>query len=82
MINASEADWFHGDTMDGVFVPNISYRSPVLEAINKRETIDVHLMMVDPGSLHSQNFAETRANSKCTLWGLHAPPQNTTGHKK
>lgn len=50
MINQSEADWFHIDIMDGVFVPNISYGMPVLEAINKhaKKTIDVHLMIVDP----------------------------------
>ena len=35
MINNSEADWFHIDIMDGVFVPNISYGMPVLEAINR-----------------------------------------------
>jgi ribulose-phosphate 3-epimerase len=50
MINSSEADWFHIDIMDGVFVPNISFGMPVLEAINKhaKKTIDVHLMIVDP----------------------------------
>ena len=50
MINNSEADWFHIDIMDGVFVPNISFGMPVLDAINKhaRKTIDVHLMIVDP----------------------------------
>jgi len=50
MINDSAADWFHIDIMDGVFVPNISFGMPVLEAITKhaKKTIDVHLMIVDP----------------------------------
>lgn len=50
MINNSEADWFHIDIMDGVFVPNISFGMPVLEAISKhaKKTIDVHLMIIDP----------------------------------
>lgn len=50
MINNSEADWFHIDIMDGVFVPNISFGMPVLAAISKhaKKTIDVHLMIVDP----------------------------------
>lgn len=50
MINNSAADWFHIDIMDGVFVPNISFGMPVLDAINKhaKKTIDVHLMIVDP----------------------------------
>ena len=50
MINRSDADWFHIDIMDGVFVPNISFGMPVLDAINKhaKKTIDVHLMIVDP----------------------------------
>jgi len=50
MINNSEADWFHIDIMDGVFVPNISFGMPVLKAISKHatKTIDVHLMIVDP----------------------------------
>ena len=50
MINQSQADWFHIDIMDGVFVPNISFGMPVLEAITKhaKKTIDVHLMIVDP----------------------------------
>lgn len=50
MINSSDADWFHIDIMDGVFVPNISFGMPVLRDIAKhaRKTIDVHLMIVDP----------------------------------
>jgi ribulose-phosphate 3-epimerase len=50
MINNSEADWFHIDIMDGVFVPNISFGMPVLDAINKhsKKTLDVHLMIVEP----------------------------------
>jgi ribulose-phosphate 3-epimerase len=50
MINNSEADWFHIDIMDGVFVPNISFGMPVLDAISKhaKKTIDVHLMIIDP----------------------------------
>jgi len=50
MINTSEADWFHVDVMDGVFVPNISFGFPVLHALKKYATkpLDVHLMIVKP----------------------------------
>ncbi len=50
MINASEADWFHVDVMDGVFVPNISFGFPVIKALKKlaKKPLDVHLMIVDP----------------------------------
>lgn len=50
MINASKAQWFHVDIMDGVFVPNISFGFPVLKALQKhaKKPLDVHLMIVDP----------------------------------
>jgi ribulose-phosphate 3-epimerase len=63
MINNSSADWFHIDIMDGVFVPNISFGMPVLEAITKhaKKTIDVHLMIVDPDR-YIKTFADLGAN--------------------
>ena len=50
MINQSEADWFHVDIMDGLFVPNISFGFPVVKALKKhaKKPLDVHLMIVDP----------------------------------
>jgi len=50
MINKSDADWFHIDIMDGVFVPNISFGMPVLKSINSsaNKPLDVHLMIVNP----------------------------------
>ncbi|MBO5585251.1 MAG: ribulose-phosphate 3-epimerase [Bacteroidaceae bacterium] len=56
MLNRSEADWLHLDVMDGVFVPNISFGFPVLEAVAKicQKPLDVHLMIVDPGKFTEQ----------------------------
>ena len=50
MVNESQADWFHLDIMDGLFVPNISYGMPVVKAIKEhaKKPLDVHLMIVDP----------------------------------
>lgn len=59
MVNRSSADWFHLDIMDGVFVPNISYGFPVVEAIAKEalKPLDAHLMIVDPDR-YIDHFAE------------------------
>ncbi|MBA22832.1 MAG: ribulose-phosphate 3-epimerase [Flavobacteriales bacterium] len=59
MLNSSDADWFHIDIMDGVFVPNISFGMPVLKAIAKhaKKPLDVHLMIVNPDQ-YIETFAE------------------------
>lgn len=64
LVNLSEADWFHVDIMDGVFVPNISFGFPVLEAIKKYATkpLDVHLMMVNPDQ-YIERFVAAGADS-------------------
>ncbi len=63
MVNQSEADWFHLDIMDGVFVPNISFGMPVVKAIAQKanKTLDVHLMIVNPDR-YIQTFADLGAN--------------------
>ena len=62
MLNNSQADWFHIDIMDGVFVPNISYGMPVLKAIGEhaKKPLDVHLMIVDPDR-YIEEFAALNA---------------------
>jgi ribulose-phosphate 3-epimerase len=63
MVNRSEADWFHLDIMDGVFVPNISFGFPVIEKINQKATkpLDVHLMIIDPDR-YIKRFQEAGAH--------------------
>jgi len=64
MVNSSEADWFHIDIMDGVFVPNISYGMPVLKAISNytKKPLDVHLMIIDPDR-YIKTFARLGSNN-------------------
>lgn len=69
LINRSQADWIHCDVMDGVFVPNISFGIPVLEAVKKVATkpLDVHLMIVQP-----ERYIDTFHKAGADLLTVHA----------
>ncbi len=69
MVNQSQADWFHMDIMDGVFVPNISFGMPVLKAMaqHAKKPLDVHLMIVDP-----DRYIQTFANLGAAVLTVHA----------
>jgi ribulose-phosphate 3-epimerase len=68
MINNSEADWLHLDIMDGVFVPNISFGFPIIEAVKPvcKKPLDVHLMIVEP-----QKFIPEVAASGAYMMNVH-----------
>ncbi|MBK3518315.1 ribulose-phosphate 3-epimerase [Carboxylicivirga marina] len=68
LINNSEADWFHLDIMDGVFVPNISFGIPILESIKPlaKKPFDVHLMIVQP-----ERYIETFKKAGADIFNVH-----------
>lgn len=77
MINRSDAEWLHVDVMDGVFVPNISFGFPVIDAVKKhcRKMLDVHIMIVNPEKYVSR-FAKAGAGMLTFHFEATENPQN------
>lgn len=73
MLNRSSADWIHVDIMDGVFVPNISFGFPVLDAVKRhaQKPLDVHLMIVEP-----ERFTEGFARAGASIISVHVEACN------
>ena len=83
MVNQSEAGWFHLDIMDGVFVPNITFGTPILEIFKKYATkhLDAHLMIVNPDN-YIEKFASLGADTITVHYEACNNPQNTINQIK
>ena len=73
LVNNSEAEWFHLDVMDGVFVPNISFGTPIMEVFKKhsKKLMDVHLMIINP-----ENYIKKFADLGSDILTIHVEASN------